>query len=328
MTNDTTAPARGITALPENQPLRLGTRSSPLAMAQAHEVADRLCRAHGLPESAIAICAAEASGDKITDRALREVGGKALWTRELDHQLDNGDVDFSVHSMKDVETIRPDQFTIAAILPRADARDMLIGADSIRDIPHGAKFGTSSPRRAAQMRSLRPDIEVVLFRGNVATRLAKLEAGIADVTLLAKAGLDRLGETGLGAPLAIDEWTPAAAQGAIGVETRSNNAALRDFLSAIDDAPTHDAVMLERRFLAALGGSCHSSVAAHVATQNGQKAMRALLYSEDGRDHVAETLALDGANHETDAEAVDRLAASMLATAPETITRLFDPPGS
>ncbi|MEM1132440.1 MAG: hydroxymethylbilane synthase [Pseudomonadota bacterium] len=326
MTNSATTSSESIHQILENRPLKLGTRSSPLAMAQAHEVADRLRTAHDLPEGAIEICAAEASGDKITDRALREVGGKALWTRELDFHLEDSTVDFSVHSMKDVETIRPEQFTISAILPRADARDVLIGADSIADIPDGAKFGTSSPRRAAQMRSLRPDIEVVLFRGNVATRLAKLEKGVADVTLLAKAGLDRLEQGDLGAPLDKAVWTPAAAQGAIGVETRTDNPALRAFLEAIDDAATHDAVMLERHFLAALGGSCHSSVAAHVSTQGGQKTMRAILYSEDGRDHVAETLVFDGADHQADIDAVSQLAGAMLAKAPDSITRLFDPP--
>lgn len=328
MTNTTAPSTEPIDQLLKNRPLRLGTRSSPLAMAQAHEVAARLRQVHNLPESAISICAAEASGDKITDRALREVGGKALWTRELDNQLHGGDVDFSVHSMKDVETVRPDIFTICAILPRADARDVLIGAASIADIPQGAKFGTSSPRRAAQMRSLRPDIEVVLFRGNVATRLGKLEAGVADVTLLAKAGLDRLEHDGLGTALDIATWPPAAAQGAIGVETRSNDPALRTFLSAIDDAATHDAVMLERRFLLALGGSCHSSVAAHVSTHAGDKTLRAILYSEDGRDHVDETLRLNGKDHAADAQAVSALAQSMLARAPDTITRLFDPPAA
>lgn len=328
MTNDIKTVPETIAQTLKQRPLRLGTRSSPLAMAQAHEVAGRLCAAFGLADTAIAICAAEASGDKITDRALREVGGKALWTRELDFQLDGGDVDFSVHSMKDVETVRPAQFTISAILPRADARDVLIGAASLHAIAQGAKFGTSSPRRAAQMRAIRPDIEVVLFRGNVATRLAKLEAGVADITLLAKAGLDRLEHENIGTPLEIADWTPAAAQGAIGVETRTDDSAMRLFLSAIDHYPTHDAVMLERHFLAALGGSCHSSVAAHVFNQSGLKTMRAILYSEDGRDKVDETLALEGADHGADAKAVNALAHTMLARAPESITRLFDPPAT
>ena len=176
------------------QPLRLGTRRSPLALAQAEETRARLCAAHGWAESAVELVTVIASGDRVQDRPLSEIGGKALWTKELDAWLDDGSIDAAVHSMKDVETVRPDFLTIAAILPREDVRDVLVGAASIASIPPGARVGTSAPRRAAQMLHARPDLTVLTFRGNVATRIAKLAAGEADVTLLAAAGLGRLGE--------------------------------------------------------------------------------------------------------------------------------------
>jgi hydroxymethylbilane synthase len=154
-------------------------------------VRDALLKAHGWDESRVEIVAMTASGDRILDRPLADVGGKALWTKELDRALFEGDIDFAVHSMKDVETIRPPELAIVAMLPRADVRDRLIGAASINALPQGARVGTSSPRRSAQLRRLRPDLNIVLFRGNVATRLAKLDAGEADATLLAAAGLDR-----------------------------------------------------------------------------------------------------------------------------------------
>src|SRR4051812_2739682 len=171
--------------------LRLGTRCSPLAMAQAEETRARLCAAHGWAENAVELVPVEASGDKIQDRPLAEIGGKALWTRELDQWLAEGRIDAAVHSLKDVETIRPDTLALAAILPRADKRDVLVGAASLAALPQGATIGTSAPRRAAQALHARPDCKVVTFRGNVATRLAKLAAGDVDATFLAAAGLLR-----------------------------------------------------------------------------------------------------------------------------------------
>ena len=170
---------------PTSGPLRLGTRRSPLAIAQAEEARDRLIAAHGLNESDIELVPVTASGDKIQDRPLAEIGGKALWTKELDAWLIAGEIDFAVHSLKDVETIRPAEIAIAAILPRADVRDVLVGAESIVALPQGARIGTSAPRRAAQLLHARPDCQVVPFRGNVATRLAKLAAGEADAAVLA-----------------------------------------------------------------------------------------------------------------------------------------------
>ena len=198
--------------------LRLGTRQSPLAMAQAKEARNRLCAAHGWAIEAVELVPVRASGDKIQDRPLADIGGKALWTRELDIWLAEGRIDAAVHSMKDVETIRPESLVIATILPREDVRDVLIGASSIRGIAQGGRIGTSAPRRAAQMLHHRPDCRIVSFRGNVATRLAKLAAGEADVTLLAAAGLNRVGRTGTGTVLEPADFLPAPAQGAIGLE--------------------------------------------------------------------------------------------------------------
>ncbi len=255
-------------------------------MAQAHEARARLCRAHGWDESAVELAPVLATGDRIRDRPLAEIGGKALWTKELDAWLADERIDAAVHSMKDVETARPPSLTIAAILPRADVRDVLVGAGSITAIKRGAVVGTSAPRRAAQMLWRRPDCTVVPFRGNVATRLSKLAAGDVDVTLLAAAGLERLGETGVGTPLAQDEWLPATAQGAIGIECRTDNARVRDMLAAIDHAPSARAIVAERALLAGLGGTCHSPIAVLTQLSGDDLTMRAALYSPDGTQRV------------------------------------------
>ena len=244
-----------------NRPLKLGTRKSPLAMAQAEEARDRLIAAHGLVRDAIQLVPVTASGDRIQDRPLAEIGGKALWTKELDAWLLSGEIDFAVHSAKDVETIRPEGIAIAAVLPREDVRDVLVGAESIRALPQGARVGTSAPRRAAQLLHARPDCTVVPFRGNVATRLARLAADEADATFLAAAGLNRLGQHGVGHPLPAAEWLPAPGQGAIAIECRAGDAETRSLLAAIDHSESRRAVMAERALLAALGGNCHSAVA-------------------------------------------------------------------
>lgn len=305
------------------RPLRLGTRQSPLAMAQAEMTRRALMDRYGLAEEQISLCPVVASGDKIQDRALREVGGKALWTRELDRALGDGEIDFAVHSMKDVETERPPQFAIAAMLERADVRDALLGAESIESIPHGARLGTSSPRRGAQMRHVRPDLAIVLFRGNVATRMRKLAEGEADVTLLAAAGLDRLGETVAAPRLSVEDWLPAPSQGAVGIETLADNQAVRMLIGGIDHGPTSACVRAERALLAALGGNCHSPVAALARLQAGQIHLVASLYSEDGADRVAADLRFVAG----DAAAPARLAAQLLDGAPDSIARLFQPPG-
>lgn len=266
--------------------MRLGTRKSPLAMAQAREAAARLCAAHGWDETAIELVPVVASGDKVLDRPLAEIGGKALWTRELDSWLAEGRIDAAVHSAKDVETIRPQAFAFAACLPRADRRDRLVGAQSIAAIPEGARIGTSAPRRAAQLLSMRPDCEVVTFRGNVATRLAKLEAGEADATFLAAAGLERLGEDAVGVALECEDWIPAAGQGVIALECLAENSAVVEALAAVDHAPTRAELEAERALLAVLGGTCHSPVAVLCRASGEALTMRAILYSPDGSERI------------------------------------------
>ena len=263
--------------------IRLGTRQSPLAMAQAHETRARLCAAHGWDEAAVELVPVIASGDRIQDRPLAEIGGKALWTRELDIWLAEGRIDAAVHSMKDVETLRPETLTIAAILPRADKADRLLGADSIADLPEGATIGTSAPRRVAQLLHHRPDCRVVSLRGNVATRMSKLQAGECDATFLAAAGLDRLGEIDTGVRLDPDEWLPAPAQGAIGIECRTDNEEAREWLSAIDHAQSHAEIALERAFLEGLGGSCSSPIALICEPCGDVFSMRAKIFSPDGK---------------------------------------------
>src|SRR6478735_4008375 len=248
----------------------IGTRGSPLALAQAHMVAAALEEAHGWPPGSVSILPVRTSGDRIQDRPLADLGGKALWTKELDLALLAGETDCSVHSMKDVESDRPDTLAIAAMLPRADVRDRLIGAGSIDELPEGAILGTSSPRRAAQLKRHRPDLRIVPIRGNVDTRLAKREAGEVDATLLAAAGLDRLGRTEVGTAIDPSILLPAPAQGAIGIECRAEDQQAVDLLKAIDHAPTHDCVTAERAFTHALGGTCRSPVAALARIDKGE----------------------------------------------------------
>ena len=293
------------------QPLKLGTRRSPLAMAQAEEARQRLCAAHGWNEGAIALVPVTASGDRIQNRPLAEIGGKALWTKELDAWLIAGEIDFAVHSLKDVETIRPAAIAIAAILPREDVRDVLVGAASIHALPRGARIGTGAPRRAAQVLHARPDCTVVPFRGNVATRLAKLAAGEADATLLAAAGLNRLGHHGTGHPLDPDEWLPAPGQGAIAIECRTDDAATRALLAAIDHAPSRAAVMAERALLAALGGNCHSPIAVLTRAEGTELVLRAALFSPDGAERIEGTVRFAA----SDPDGAGRLADELLARA-------------
>lgn len=300
--------------------LRLGTRQSPLAMAQAHETRARLCAAHGWDEAAVELVPVRASGDKVLDRPLADIGGKALWTKELDGWLHEGRIDVAVHSMKDVETNRPDWLTIAAILPREDVRDVLVGAATVMAIPQGARVGTSAPRRAAQMLHARPDCSIVLFRGNVATRLARLAAGEADVTLLAAAGLARLGETGVGTPLDENDWLPAPAQGAIGIECRSDDVRVHELVAAIDHQPSRQQVMAERALLGALGGTCHSPIAVLTRHDGEHLHMRAALFSADGAERV-EGEARCAAD---DLSGAAGLARDLLARATPGIAALFE----
>jgi hydroxymethylbilane synthase len=262
--------------------LRLGTRGSPLALVQARLVATALRDAHGWGPELIEIEPIATSGDQLRDRPLAEMGGKALWTRELDLALLDGRIDLAVHSMKDVETIRPPELAIAAILERADVCDRLVGAPSLDALPEGARIGTSSPRRAAQLLARRPDLLIIPFRGNVETRLRKIGLGEVDATLLAAAGLERLGRSDIGAVL--EDFLPAPAQGAIGVEVRSADRRVRALVSAIDHRPTHACVAAERRLLEGLGGSCRSPVAALAVLDGDEIWLRAEILTEDGTE--------------------------------------------
>ncbi len=305
--------------MPTSPLLRLGTRQSPLAMAQARETRARLCAALGCAEEAIELVPVIASGDKIQDRPLADIGGKALWTRELDIWLMEGRIDAAVHSMKDVETRRPGAIAIAAILPRADKADMLIGAASVFAIPQGARVGTSAPRRAAQLLNERPDLTVVGIRGNVATRLAKLQAGDADATFLAAAGLERLGETGVGTRLDPETWLPAPAQAAIGIECRQDDVRVRGLLAAIDHGDSREEVLAERHLLEGLGGSCHSPIAVLTRRKGAELHMAAAIFSPDGASRI------DGeATFRPDDPApVAALAADLLARAPDHVAVHF-----
>ncbi len=297
--------------------LRLGTRGSPLALIQANLVRDALAAAH--PGLAVQIVPIRTTGDRIQDRPLAEIGGKALWTKELDRALLAGDIDAAVHSMKDVETVRPEQIVIAAMLPRGDVRDRLVGAASFEALPPGARIGTSSPRRAAQVRHLRADFHPVMFRGNVDTRLAKLASGEAEATLLAAAGLDRLGRHDVGAPIETSILLPAPAQGAVGIECRADDAATVAHLSAIDHVVSHACVRAERALLAALQADCHSPVAALARIEGAILTIDAAIYTEDGamRTSGQESGAPD------DPLVATTLAAKLLADAPEAIRQLF-----
>jgi hydroxymethylbilane synthase len=296
----------------------LGTRGSPLALAQAHMVAAALEAAHGWPRATVVIRPVKTSGDRIQDRPLSEVGGKALWTKELDIALADGETDFSVHSMKDVESERPGAFVLPAMLERADPRDRIIGASGVAAIPEGATVGTSSPRRTAQLLHLRPDINVVPIRGNVQTRLNKIAAGEVDATFLAAAGLDRLGIKA-GEAVPIDVMTPAPGQAAVGIECRTDDKEVRALLEAINHRQTCREVALERAFTRRLGGTCHSPVGAFARTDmDGRVRLRAQLLSEDGRAVATEEVVVAD-----EAEAV-ALAERMLSEAEPSIRRLFE----
>ncbi len=263
-------------------PLRLGSRGSPLALAQSRLVAAAL----GAAGVATSIATVETAGDRDRARPLAALGGKAVWTKELDEALKDGRIDAAVHSLKDVETRLPEGLVLAAVLPRADPRDRLVGAPSLAALPAGARVGTSSPRRAAQLAARRPDVATVLLRGNVATRLARVEDGTVDATFLAAAGLDRLGIEA-GTPLAPEDWLPAAAQGIVGITARADDAATCATLAGIDHPATHLAARAERAVLAGIGGSCRTAVAVHARpTTSGSLLLSAELYSPDGADRV------------------------------------------
>ena len=300
------------------QGLRLGTRGSALALAQARKVAAAIETAQRWPDGWVEIVPITTTGDKVQDRPLADIGGKALWTKELDRALLEGEVDFCVHSMKDVESIRPESIHIAAVRPRGDVRDRIIGAASIDKLKPSAIVGTSSPRRAAQVRRIRPDVRIVPIRGNVETRLRKVESGEVDATLLASAGLKRLDiEAGTAIPTEI--MLPAPGQAVIGMECRTNDTRTQSVLTTVNNQITYSCVMAERAFTRALGASCHSPVAAFCAFEDGDLRMRAELFSEDGSDMVEDRAVFEC----DDCATPERLAHSLLAAAPDSIRRLF-----
>lgn len=266
---------------------RIGTRGSPLALAQTRETRRLLASAHGVDEDDIEIVVIRTTGDMIQDRALSQAGGKGLFTRELDSAMIEGRIDLAVHSSKDLPTAMPDGICVAGYLPREDVRDVLItaGARSIAELPAGANIGTASLRRGAQMRRLRPDVRITLLRGNVETRLRKVESGEYDASLLALAGLRRLGMADRAAAiLDEDDFLPAVGQGAVGVTARSDDSRMADFLAPVLDAETGEAVTAERAFLRVLEGSCRTPIAG-LARLNGAKlSFRGMILRPDGSD--------------------------------------------
>jgi hydroxymethylbilane synthase len=300
--------------------LKLGTRGSALALAQARKVAAAIETAQRWPEGLVELVPMTTTGDQVQDRPLAEIGGKGLWTKELDRALLNGEVQFCVHSMKDVESVRPAEIHIAAMRPRGDVRDRIVGAESIEALEQGAVVGTSSARRAAQLMRLRPDLKIVPLRGNVETRLKKVESGAVDATLLAAAGLKRL-DIQAGNSIPTEILLPAPGQAAIGMECRTNDTMTQSVLSTINNQITYDCVMAERAFTRALGATCASPVAAFCVLEDGDLRMRAQLFSEDGRDMVEDRVVFDCGDSKAPAE----LARQLLAKAPESIRRLFAP---
>lgn len=267
-----------------NPDLKIGTRGSPLAMAQAHEVRDRLAAIHdGLSMEIVVI---NTTGDQVLDRRLSEVGGKGLFTKEIQEALIDGRIDLAVHSMKDVETWLPDETTLAVVLEREDPRDVFLSprAKTFQELPSGSAIGTSSLRRQAQILHLRPDLRVETLRGNVQTRLRKLDEGVVDATLLALAGLKRLGNEGVAQSyIETDVILPAVAQGVIGIETRREDMRVRDLLAPLNHAPTWDRVTAERAMLAALDGSCHTPIAGLAElTDDGRLNLTGLVAMPDG----------------------------------------------
>ena len=265
--------------------LKIGTRGSPLALAQAYETRRRLMEAHGIAEEMIEIKVISTEGDRIQDKALRDFGGKGLFTKEIELALLDGSIDLAVHSMKDVQTQLVDELRITAFLPREDVRDGFIcrTVDHIDDLPQGAKVGTSSLRRQAQVKKRRPDLDVVMFRGSVQTRLEKLDRKEVAATFLAVAGLKRLGLTKeLIAPIETDVMLPAVAQGAIGIECRTGDERVEPLVSALNDRDTEICVTAERLFLRMLDGSCRTPIAGLGEIEGTEFKFRGQILAHDG----------------------------------------------
>ncbi len=312
MTLDLPTPAR---------PLKIGTRGSPLALAQANETRHRLAEAFDLPEEAFSVVVIKTTGDRVLDRPLKEIGGKGLFTREIEEDLSSGAIDIAVHSMKDMPTIQPEGLILDTYLPREDVRDAFVTLEggAFSDLGEGSVVGTSSLRRRAQLLWRRPDLWVVEFRGNVQTRMRKLADGVAEATFLAMAGLRRLGADEVKRiALSPEEMLPAVAQGAIGIERRSDDVRTAEMLAAIHDSRTGTLLAAERAYLAALDGSCETPIAGLAELDGGAIRLRGEILRPDGSDCLedAETAPVEDA-----AEMGQAVGARLLARAP---TGFFD----
>ncbi|WP_127557828.1 hydroxymethylbilane synthase [Nioella ostreopsis] len=287
------------------QPLKIGTRGSPLALAQAHETRDRLAAAFDLPKEAFEIVVIKTTGDNRAlidaDKPLKELGGKGLFTKEIEEAMLAGSIDIAVHSMKDMPVLQPAGLVLDCYLPREDVRDAFVSLNcaGLADLPEGAVVGSSSLRRRAQLRARRPDLKVVEFRGNVQTRMKKLGDGVADATFLAMAGLRRLGMADVAkAPIAVEDMLPAVAQGAIGIERRGDDSRAADMLAAIHDRETGMRLAAERAFLAGLDGSCETPIAGLAELSGSTLRLRGEILRPDGSEVLSDDITVpveDGA---------------------------------
>ncbi len=269
-----------------NTPLKIGTRGSPLALAQAYETRARLMAAHNMPEDAFEIVVIQTTGDAVLDRPLSEIGGKGLFTKELEVSLDSGAIDIAVHSMKDVANQLPEGMVISTILPREDVRDAFISLKykSIDELPQGAIVGSSSLRRRAQLAAVRPDLQLVEFRGNVQTRLKKLQDGVAEATFLACAGLERLGQSEIANPIPVEQMLPAVAQGAIGIEQRIGDDAISGLLAPLNDKDSQTRLVAERAYLKVLDGSCRTPIGGLALLDGDRLELRGEVLRPDGSE--------------------------------------------
>ena len=270
-------------------PMKLGTRGSPLALAQAHETRERLAAAFDLPHEAFEVVVIKTTGDRIIDRPLKEIGGKGLFTREIEEAMLSGEIDIAIHSMKDMPVLQPEGLVLDTYLPREDVRDAFVSphVGGLAELPDGAKVGTSSLRRKAQVLVAYPQLDVVEFRGNVQTRLKKLDDQVAACTFLAMAGLNRLGRADVAtAAISPEEMLPAVAQGAIGIERRADDTRAADMLAAIHDGPTAQRLAAERAFLAALDGSCETPIAGLAELDGSTLRLRGEVLRPDGSEAI------------------------------------------
>lgn len=277
------------------EPLKIGTRGSPLALAQAYETRSRLSKAFDLSEEAFEIVVIKTTGDDRTlidaDKPLKEIGGKGLFTKEIEEDLLSGKIDIAVHSMKDMPVAQPEGLVLDTYLPREDVRDAFVSLNcsGLADLPDGAEVGSSSLRRRAQLLHRFPHLKVIEFRGNVQTRMKKLGDGVAEATFLAQAGLNRLGMNDVPAtPIEIDDMLPAVAQGAIGIERRGDDNRTAHMLAAIHDIPTGQRLAAERAFLAALDGSCETPIAGLAVLEGDQLRLRGEVLRPDGSEVISD----------------------------------------